>query len=344
MNYKITNIVARFLLLMISINVYAESSSTLPAQAVTPHFYLFSQSEHPRNLWSIAGILRNEQDEPYAFSFNVYRQQKTYQVVAALINMTEKKLVWQKTESVTLSESSEQIEQVGGFFWHFSPINSSLILGYQDNNTQIFNLKLDLLEPTPITQTSSLTKNLKFNQYWSGRINGHLNINNTEQFVTSDNAWLQQIWQNQTNLNHSFQGILCKFQDGSAMFAIQLPEKQAIHAALAGKYDHLGQRQSISQFMNIAPPENQGHYDIVLAKNKETLNLNSIFTTNHLEIYLGHINQNQQEGFCLYQKNPWPSLTSVQPTKPNDTFLSKTFAFTKKPFKIPFNLKNKSTL
>ena len=34
------------------------------------------------------------------------------------------------------------------------------------------------------------------------------------------------------------------------MFAIQLPEKQAIHAALAGKYDHLGQRQSISQFMN----------------------------------------------------------------------------------------------
>jgi hypothetical protein len=244
---------------------------------------------------------------------------------------------------VTFNETSEQIEQIGNFFWHFSPINSSLIVGYQDNNTQIFNLKLDLLEPTPITQTSSLTKNLKFNQYWSGRINGHLNINNIEQFVTNDNAWLQQIWQNQSNLHHPFQEILCKFQDGSSIFAIQLPEKQAIHAALAGKYDHLGQRQPISQFMNIAPPEKQNHYDIVLNKNKEILNLSAIYTTPHLEIYMGQINQNQQVGFCLYQKNPWPSLVNVQPAKPNTTFLSKTFAFTKKPFKIPFNLKNKST-
>jgi hypothetical protein len=344
MNKKIKKTVVQLLLLFLSSQIFAETSTpvTPTTATTTPNFYLFSQSEHPRNMWSISGILHNEHDEPYAFTFNVYRQQMTYQVVAALINITEKKLVWQKTESVSFGEHSEQIEQIGNFFWHFSPINSTLILGYQDKNTQIFNLKLDLLEPTTITQTSSLTKNLKFNQYWSGRINGHLNINNIEQFVSSDNALLQQIWQNQSEEHHPFQEISCKFQDGSSIFAIQLPEKQATHAALAGKFDHVGQRQPISQFINIQPPEKQNHYDIILGKNKEILNLESIYNANHIEIYMGQMDK-QQIGFCVYQKNPWINLKNVQPAKTNDTFLAKTFALGKKPFKIPFNLKNKST-
>ncbi len=306
------------------------------AQEDASAFFL-SQGTHPKNVWTITGILKNEQDEPYGFAFNLYRQESTFQVVAALYDLNEKKIIWQQTQSLKLSGQNQEIEQVGSFFWHFSPINASLIIGYEDQNTQVFNLKFDLLEPTEVTHTRSLAKHLKFKQFWSGRMNGHININHHEQFVTSDNIWLQQIWQKEADLEqHPFQELLCKFQDGSSLYAIQLPEKQAIHAALAARYDAQGQKVAISQFMNIKPPA-LNDFDMVLEKNKEYLHLSTVFNQNNLQLFGGHITPNELPGFCIYQNNPWSSLSELKPViKTKDTFLSKTFAFSKKPFKIPF--------
>ena len=318
---------------------YAVSGHTnAPSQTlVSPAIDFFTaQPAHPKNIWSITGVLKNEADEPMGFSFNLYQQNHTYQVVAAIIDINQKNIVWQKQEQIAMDDKSQSIEQVGAFFWHFSPINASLIVGYEDKQSQAFNLKIDLLEPTTITQTSSLTKNLKFKQYWSGRVNGHFNLNGTEQFVSSDNFWLQQLWQNQNDAQqHAFEELLCKFQDGGALFAIQLHEQQTIHAALAGKFDALGQKQAISQFINIKPPS-ENSFDIVLEKNKYALHLNQLFNQPDIQVFSGQIQPGDNPGFCIYQLNPWRSMQDIKPIiKPKDSFLAKTIAFRKNPLKSP---------
>lgn len=317
-----------------------------PSQmTISPAIEFFNaQPTRPKNIWTITGILRNEQDEPYGFALNMYHQNQTYQLTAAIIDINQKKIVWQKNEKLALDEQSKAKEQLGSFFWHFSPINSSLIIGFADQKSQVFNLKIDLLEPTTITQTSSLTKSLKFKQYWSGRINGHFNLNGEEQFVSSDNFWLQQLWQKQTDTEqHAFEELLCKFPDGGALFAIQLHEKQTIHAALAGRFDAQGQKQPVSQFMCIKPPSEK-EFDISLEKNKDNLHLSSILSQKELQVFMGQLSEHDTPGFCIYQSNPWANMQDLKPViNPHPTFLAKTIAFTKKPFKIPFNLKNKLT-
>ena len=342
----VTRITLTILLLLSCLFTYSyaeEVASTTETQA-TPIPFFSNDASHQKNIWNITGILYNEHDEPYGFSFSLYRQANTFQVQASIIDLNQKQLIWQQSASLNNTEPDLSIERVGPFFWHFSPINSSLIIGYENNNQQIFNLKFDLIEPTTITATSSLTKNLKIKQFWSGSINGHLKIDNNEQFVTSHGVWLQQIWQNALDLEqHSFQELLCKFQDGSAVFAIQVHEKDAIRAAFAGRFDAQGQKQAISQFLNLALPTST-EFDILLEKPKDNIHLNVLNQMQNEKIMAGFLSTSEQAGICVYQTNPWSSLNDIKPMiKPKTSFLAKTIAFSKKPFTIPLKLRNKFT-
>lgn len=307
------------------------------------HFFL-NQPEHHKTSWTITGILYNEQNEPYGFNFSLYRQATTFQVVASIIDLNQQKLLWQQSDTLFITEAKQDIEKIGAFFWHFSPINSSLIIGYEDHKQQIFNLKFDLLEPATITPTSSLTKDLKLKQYFSGHLNGHIYIGAQEQFVTSQSVWLQEIWQDELSVEqHPFQEILCKFHDGSSLFAIQVHEKTAIRAAYAGRFDADGHKQTISQFLNLELPK-LDTFNISLEKNKHDLELHHLSTHDHQKIFASNLPENKAYGICLYQSNPWSKINEIKPvvsSKPS--FLEKTLALTKKPFKIPFKLKNKFT-
>jgi hypothetical protein len=329
------------ILLLSPLYTHAQIPEETPALSIP--FFLSDSAQH-KNIWTITGILRNEHDEPYGFSFSLYRQANTFQVQASIIDLNQKKLIWQQSASLNNTEPNLSIERVGPFFWHFSPINSSLIIGYENNNQQIFNLKLDLIEPTKITPTSSLTKNLKLKQFWSGTINGHLKINDNEQFVTSHGMWLQQIWQTAIDIEqHAFQEILCKFQDGSALFAIQVHEKDALRAALAGRFNAQGEKKAISQFLNLSIPLNPD-FDILLAKPSENLHLTLLNQMPYEKIMYSVLEPNVQTGICVFQTNPWSSLNNIKPIlKTKTNFLEKTIALSKKPFKIPLKLRNKFT-
>lgn len=309
----------------------------------TPHFFL-NQPEHHKTTWSITGILRNEQDEPFGFNFSLYRLAQTFYVTASIIDLNQQKLLWQQVETRQVFESTQDLEKVGSFFWHFSPINASLIVGYEDHKKQIFNLKFDLLEPATITPTSSLTKDLKMKQYWSGHLNGHIHLNEEEQFVSSQGVWLQEIWQDEFSASaHPFQELLCKFHDGSSLFAIQVHEKNALRAAYAGRFDAQGNKQTISQFLDLNIPQQQA-VKITIDKTQESLLLNLLTANDSQKIFASTMPKDKTYGICMYQSNPWIKLPEPKPplvVKPS--FLEKTLAFTKKPFKIPYVLKNKFT-
>ena len=235
--------------------------------------HIFDFSQNIKNAWTITGILHNEQDDDYGFMFIIERDHQLYHAYAGIFNLDDSSMVWHHEEMRSV-DSPHLPENIGRFFWHFSPVNNSLIIGCQDidDKKQILNLKIDMIEPTVISKKISLTPGLKLAQYWTGAINGHLHFEQ-EQFVMSSGAWMQNIWQNADDLKqHPFSQILCKFQDSTAMYAIQVPEKRALKAAQAGLYNANGQRLPISQFIDLQQPKDLA-FDLKLNQNKQTLKL-----------------------------------------------------------------------
>lgn len=310
----------------------------------------FDLSNSRNNAWTISGLLHNEQDEYYGFMMILERQEQVLHAFASLYDLNEKKLIWHQEDTQYLELNTPCSQSAGGFYWHFSPINQSFILAYQDQKTkkQLFNLKMDFMQPIIVTPKISLTPTLKVKQYWSGSINGHIHTPD-EQFVTSASVWVQNIWQNKTDTQtHPFSEILCQFQDGSSLFAIQAPEKNGLHAALAGLYDKDSQRQTISQFINLTPP-NQDDYEIKLSGQKDLLQLHQLFHHPRYHALLANRKSLEQNGFCIYTHQSWGNHPTPQIQLPLSStvhefnFFEKTFALVQKPFKMPFIMRNKES-
>ncbi|NBX84855.1 MAG: hypothetical protein EBQ95_04505 [Gammaproteobacteria bacterium] len=340
---------AKFLLKLIFCITLVFTTCCCVADDNLPSPFLLNQLNTSQDMWTITGLLQNEQDESYGFTFNIQRNGPAYHVFAAIMDIHQKKELWHQEENGILATSDQPVEKLGHFFWKYSNINSSLIVGYEDNKQQVFNLKLDLLEPTVVTKTAKLTPDMKIQQFWSGQINGHVNINEKEQFVTSREMWLQQIWQHQSGHHPKmFQELMCKFQDGSSLFALQIPEKNALKANIAGHFNAQGDKQTISQFINLYPSQEK-NYNVILKDSKKVLHLQSLYQTKNYQALFGYIPHATMHGFCLYQSNPWDALIPQnRPHKPrfeskHENILQKTFALGKKNFKMPINLKNKST-
>lgn len=329
--------------LVLPIHITYAEETPLPANSS----FLLSSQNNLKEMWSITGLLHNEHNEPYGFSFNLERQGASYHVFSTIVDLNQHKNIWHQEESGYIPSGSQPLEKIGHFFWRYSDVNSSLIIGFDDKHLQVFNLKFDLLEPNIVTKTAKLTPNLKLQQFWSGQISGHININHEEQFVSSHEMWLQQIWQNENEPNPKlFQEMICKFHDGSALFALQIPEKNAFKANLAGLYNQQGDKLPISQFLQITPP-NSPEFDIVLNQPNSHLHLKSIYEDSHYQVYFGQLDKEQTHGFCMYQKNPWEvfwlenAIPPIPFEPPHENILEKTLALGKKNFRIPSNLKNK---
>ena len=346
MRSKIKQVLKKLFFICLGYGIYCNTHA-LDDVHLQPWFDL---SNAHNNAWTISGLLHNEQDDYYGFMMILERQEQVLHVLASLYDLNEKKLIWHQEETQYLELDKPYSQSLKGFYWHFSPINQSFVLAYQDEKTkkQTFNLKMDLMQPIVVTPKISLTPTLKVKQYWSGSINGHIHMPD-EQFVTSASVWVQNIWQNNKDTQtHPFSEILCQFQDGGAMFAIQAPEKNGLHAAIAGLYDKDGQRQTMSQFVNLSPPS-QDDYEIKLSGQKEILQLHLLFHHPRYHALLANRKSLEQNGFCIYANQSFGNVQSPQIQLPLSSaihklnFFEKTVALVQKPFKIPFIMKNKES-
>ena len=331
----ISSILGMFLLFFSNMS-YCEVSSI-------PAFLELKGPNH--NSWVVNGLLQNEQQEAYGFLFKVERLHQNYHASAAIYDLNNRQILWHQDASSTLCAQDLLIEKIGPFFWHYSMINSSLIIGYQDLKRQVFNLKLDLIEPTTLYKELRPTADLKIKEFWSGSINGHININH-EEFVNSSNAWIQNLSQddNLSNKSHDIHELLCKFQDGQSLFALQIPEKNASKAAITSLYNANGEKQLVSQFINLKRSDTED-YRLELHHDQNPLHMHAIFAHQDYNILHAQDTKTQNQGYCVYLQNPWQTLLANEPLKlppPKQlSLIEKTIALGKKPFKIPFLMKNK---
>ena len=184
---------------------------------------------------------------------------------------------------------------------YFNPINASWILGVNNKNKFSFNFKIDLLKPlqqAPITQ--DLRPGVGVLVLETGELTGHIQqaSQNKGQFVTARTAWFMQLWlSDEAKENaHNLNGLLCQFDNWRGLYAMSLPEEDALRASVASAFDENGKRENISQFLEIG--ENKDHvWQIKIPSPLSTWSLESVLVNK--SVITGFVSTKDQRGFCV---------------------------------------------
>lgn len=271
--------------------------------AATP---LISPMKTTQANWIFSGIVTNEHGNHYGYFFQVKRENHEFQSRMAVLDHESGKslLFYEHTE--TIESPQEDLWQIGQSFLTFNPITESWIFGFKTKSKSGFNFKVDMLsrpDHTPFIRHLRPGMTLLITQ--TGRLNGHIQIEGevSEQFLTAENTWYRHVWLTQNHpQSHAFSGLLCRFFDGSSLYAAYLPEKEAHQGAIAGLYDAQGVPQRISQFIHVTQPSNEeAIWHIHIPSPERRLVVNDALT--QPDLLSGFVDQGTPKGFCLFNQD-----------------------------------------
>jgi hypothetical protein len=249
--------------------------------------------------WVFSGVVNNENGESYGYFFQMQRDQDKFHAVTALFDAQSKKVLLFDDSSATLTNVDAYNWKVGDSFLRFNPINDSWVFGMKKSDKKGFNFKVDMLSQNdnkPAVQNLRSGVELMVGQ--TGHLNGHIrSVENQEQFVTAKNAWYRQVWLTENQENpHPFSGVLCRFNDGSGFYSVNLREADALRGAITGACNEQGSATPISQFIKVAEdktgiwhirvPSPYSHWVLM-----DSLKQNSVVS--------GLISQKEKFGFCV---------------------------------------------
>lgn len=205
--------------------------------------------------WTFSGMVKNESGDKYGYFFEMQRQGSDFQTKAALIDGQTNQLVF-------FYEGKEKIEQSTPLDWHvgysfirFNPINDSWIFGVKAADKKGFNFKVDMLkQANKDNETLVLRPGVKLAVLQTSQLNGHLQIDDKEQFVTGNKAWFGKLALNDDQKSaHEINTTFCRLNDDNGFYSANLKEKDATSAAVAGWRDPLGNKVKMSQFVSLKP-------------------------------------------------------------------------------------------
>jgi hypothetical protein len=249
--------------------------------------------------WIFSGIVNDESGDKYGYFFAMQRQGSDFQIKAALVD-------GQTNQMVFFYEGSEKIEQSTGLDWHvgnsflrYNPINDSWIFGVKELDKKGFNFKVDMLKQANNDETFVLRPGVKLLALQTSQLNGHVRIDDKEQFVTGNKTWFAKLALSDDQKDtHEISTTFCRFKDDHGFYSANLKEKDATSAAVAGWIDPLGKKVKMSQFISLKTLDN----DLcMLHVGVPKLNLkliNTLKTTNLSQTIAG-FSKESRDGFCF---------------------------------------------
>lgn len=210
--------------------------------------------------WTFSGMVSNEGGDKYGYFFEMQRQGNEFHAKAALIDGQTNQLVffYENNETVKQIDFDSLDWHVGRSFLRYNPINDSWIFGVKDKNKKGFNFKVDLLKQEGhINETLVLRPGVKLQAVQTSQLNGHIQVDGKEQFVTGNKTWLGKlVLSNNQKDTHEISTAFCRLSDDNGFYSANLKEKDATSAAVAGWLDPVGNRVKMSQFVSIKTLEN----------------------------------------------------------------------------------------
>jgi hypothetical protein len=249
--------------------------------------------------WAFSGMVNNESGDQYGYFFEMQRQGTAFHTKAALVDGQTKQLVF-------FYEGQENIDQPASFNWHvghsfirYNPINDSWIFGVKDNKKG-FNFKADMLKQAHHDETLVLRPGVKLQALQTSQLNGHIQIDGQEQFVTGNKAWFGKlVLSNDQKDSHDISTTFCNLSDDNSFYSANLKEKDATSAAVAGWLDPLGNKVKMSQFVSIKSlADAQCVLDIGLPKVNLKL-LNTLTAVNAPHSIAGFSQESKGSSFCF---------------------------------------------
>ncbi|KTD10714.1 hypothetical protein Lgra_1680 [Legionella gratiana] len=249
--------------------------------------------------WTFSGMVKNESGDKYGYFFEMQRQGIDFYAKAALID-------GQTNELVFFYERKEKIEQPTSLDWHvgdsfmrYNPINDSWIFGVMETDKKGFNFKVDMLKQANHNETLALRPGIQLQAVQTSQLNGHLRIDDKEQFVTGNKTWFGKlILSNDQKDSHKINTTFCHLNDDNGFYSANLKEKDATSAAVAGWLDPLGNKVKMSQFISI---KSLDHDQCMLRVNYPKLNLkltNTLKDKNQLNSIAG-FSKESKGAFCV---------------------------------------------
>ncbi len=278
--------------------ILSMSHALYAEEPLAPPAFLPAESTHIN--WTFSGVVANENGENYGYLFQMQREDNQFHVITALFDAQTKQLLIQEDSHAILSDANTFNWQVGHSFLRFNPINASWIFGLKDGNKKGFNFKIDMLKQSEREQTTQgLRQGVEMMVRQTGQLNGHIQFDdNKEQFVTAKNAWFRQFWlTDHQEKTHQLSGVLCRFNDGSAFYSMNMPEADALRGATAGWFDPQGLPTTMSQFINVKQMPEGGAWHIRIASPSLHLILND--SIQHDSVVAGFIDEKDRQGFCM---------------------------------------------
>ena len=182
---------------------------------------------------------------------------------------------------------------------HYNPINDSWIFGVKDGSKKGFNFKVDMLkQANPNNKELALRPGVKIEALQTSQLNGHLRIDDKEQFVTGNKAWFGKLVLSDQKDEHKISTTFCHLNDENGFYSAKLKENDATSAAVAGWLDPSGNKVKMSQFISIKTLKDDLYtLDVVLPK----LNL-KLFNTlkeNNPSHSVAGFSKDARGGFCV---------------------------------------------
>ncbi len=281
-----------FLFLMLNINCgYTDS----------PHFLPTGSAEAS---WVFSGVVGNEHDEQYGYFFQMERRGHLFHTQAALFDVQTKALILQDESQTELTNPAANHWHVGHAFLQFNPINDSWVFGFKQANKAGFNFKVDMLEPSealPVGQGVRPGIDVLVSQ--AHALNGHIYIPDEakEEFVTAKHAWFRQIEMTAAQPNkHALKGVLCRFNDDSGFYSVNLPEADAIRGAMTGRFDAKGLAAPMSQFIHVEA-RTDGKRSIRVPSPQQQITMSSFLK--QASMISGIAEVGDRTGFCVLSED-----------------------------------------
>lgn len=280
------------------------STNLLAEQLEKQTHFLPAQDQHVR--WVFSGTVSDEQNEQYGYFFQMERDGALFRSHAALFDAQTKTVLFSDESEAQLNDEKEYHWQVGHAFLHFNPINDSWVFGIKRKDKQGFNFKVDMASTIDkLGRGEVLRPGVSVFVGQTSLLNGHVQLgkDQVEKFVTAKHAWFRQMWMNKTSQagQHAIHGILCRFDDGSSFYSVNLPEADALRGALAGWFDQEGAASSISQFIRIKANPEKDEVDIRIPSPHRHVVL-SLGLKND-SMMAGFVAQGKEKGFCVLSED-----------------------------------------
>lgn len=250
--------------------------------------------------WTFSGLVNNESGDKYGYFFAIQRQGLDFSTKAALIDEQTNRLVF-------FYESTNKIEQLTPFDWNvgysfmrFNPINDSWVFGVKTADKKGFNFKVDMLNQANKTNEALiLSPGISLQALQTSQLNGHLRIDDKEQFVTGNKAWFGKIIVNKEQKEpHELRTTFCRLYDENSFYSAKLKEKNASGLSVSGWFDPLGNKVKMSQNISINPLNNE-QCILSVALPKLNLKLVNALKTNNPPKSVAGFSKGARNSFCF---------------------------------------------